>query len=129
MDMKAGSAHTHSRISRRALIATAMCLPAFAFAHDGHGASDIIADAVDVSTKGQVVSLALQVTNLSDAIITIEQISVPNAVVFGGAGLDIAAHDANRFHLIIEFCDAVPGIFTGIMDFGDGSSGPLLIIP
>jgi hypothetical protein len=75
------------------------------------------------------VSLALQLTNLSDTPIIIEQIAVPKAVVIGGSDLLVPEFGAERFYVLFEFHGEVPGIFTAIMDFGDGSSGPLLVIP
>ena len=120
---------TYPRLTRRSFCAMALALPSLAFAHDDHGAADIIADAEVENFDGSNLTLKLSIYNRSAHAVTLFAVAAPGALGTEALFVTIDCSTQAEARAILRFEGAVPGIFTAVLDFGEDGQGPVLVMP
>lgn len=119
-----------STFTRRAFIAVALASPVAALAHEGHGANHVTATATVLRRKKTRLDLALTFFNKGSELVTLQAISVEGATLSKQKlPFEIAAGALEEQKLTLRFADAIPGIFTMVLDFGADGQGPVVVMP
>jgi len=106
-----------------------LCLSAgAALPHDGHAAPQVLITVETVQSAGNVVDLALQVTNLGPAV-TLQGVLAQGARAadFAPVVLEFAGQRQVQGRLVFE--SPPPGIFSAWLDFGPAGQGPVIVVP
>ena len=119
----------HSKLTRRGFIGAALAAPTLAFAHVGHGAADVVADAVVLDQTERQLRLKLVIYNLGEAALTLFGVIAPGAAPIEALFVSVPIAERTEVEVTLNFEAAVPGIFTAVLDFESEGQGPVLVMP
>ncbi len=121
---------TKQTLSRRSFLATLLLAPAGALAHAGHGMSHLTVTSTVTRRRKRRLDLVLTFYNAGTEPMTLNGISVDVAKLSGQKlPFTVPAGGLEEQKLILRFDDAVPGIFTMLLDFGADGQGPVTVMP
>lgn len=110
------------------MIVGGLAAPRVAEAHDGSHVSRIVSDVQGISVEGAQMGFHLIISNLSEHTVTLESISARDAEAAPIAPVLIGPGDQQVLDISLSFQEAVPGIFTAVLDFGAAGQGPVLVM-
>lgn len=116
-------------IDRRTMLAGLICLPASGLAHDGHSGSALRIETIRAEAReGGEVGLLFLLQNQSDQMAGVTSIATDVGEIAANVPLSLQPGDTQMLQATLEVTGEVPGIFTVLFTFGDGESGPVLVI-
>ncbi|SMP25769.1 hypothetical protein [Shimia sagamensis] len=121
---------TKLTFTRRSVLATLLMAPVGALAHSGHGMGHLTVTTTVTRRRKHRLDLVLTFYNAGTAAMTLEALSTDVAQLSGlKLPFEIPAGGLEEQKLTLRFDDAVPGIFTLLLDFGEDGQGPVTVMP
>ena len=116
------------KLTRRTLIMGLSAFPVVAFAHAGHGAARVSADAKVLSAKQSWMRLKITILNLGSTPIVLHGLSASGASATPlPAPFEIGGFDGADVVFELTFQSVVPSAFTAQLDFAEHGSAPVLV--
>ncbi len=114
-------------MKKRDFILGLLATPGFAFAHEGHGASQVSVSVEVIKRRENTVHLLLTMLNKGTHMAMLKGASVEGAEVLSADWAKIPSGALVDMPLGLQFSGPVPGIFTLMLDFGDAGHGPVVV--
>ncbi len=121
---------TKLTFTRRGFLTALMLAPAGALAHAGHGMSHLTVTSTITRRRKRRLDLVLTFYNAGTQPMTLAAISTDVANMTGQSlPFNVPAGGLVEQKLTLRFEEAVPGIFTLLLDFGEDGQGPVTVMP
>lgn len=121
---------TKLTFTRRSILAALLAAPVGALAHSGHGMGHLTVTSTVTRRRKRRLDLVLTFYNAGTDAMTLKALTTDVAQLSGlKLPFQIPAGGLEEQKLTLRFDDAVPGIFTMLLDFGADGQGPVTVMP
>lgn len=112
---------------KRDFILALLAAPGLAFAHAGHGASQVSVSVEVIKRRKDTVHLMLTLLNKGAHTVFLDGAKVEGAEVVSANWAKVPSGVLVDIPLSLQFGDSIPNAFTLLMDFGDSGELPVRV--
>lgn len=115
-------------VIRRACLAAIWCvLPSAVPADPGHPSDGLLVETIRAEQQGDHVAMIFLLRNTGDQLSGVEAIFSDAGEIAASVPLTLGPGDAEMLPVTLRPDGALPGLYSVMFDFGDGSIAPVLV--